>query len=84
MIETWVHMLYNVYIVCNYQDDIIYGAYSLKKRTLGYVCNHGTIECKETIGIIIPYYAVLCCVTEQVDKGLCLLLPNFLGKEVSS
>lgn len=76
-------MVYNVYIVCNYQDDIIYGAFRLDERALGYICNHGTIESKELIGVITPIcdYVVLCCVK---ILNLLIDLDISLRKEVSS
>ena len=59
--------------------------FRLKKRALGYICGHGTIESMDLIGVFIPQddYAVLCCVNGQnllaiAKKG------TSLRKEVSS
>ena len=57
---------YNVYIVCNYQDDIINGAYDLRNCTLGCLCNLRKTKCEDLNVIIfeeIMAVGVLCKVT---------------------
>ena len=61
-------MAYNVYIVCNYQDDIINGAVRLKEYALDYICSQGTVQFKDLIGVITlsVYYGLLCCVKKSL------------------
>ena len=59
---------YNVYIVCNYQDDIINGAYDLRNCTLGCLCSLRKTEC-EDLNVIISLesmtVSVLCKATSM-------------------
>ena len=61
-------MQYNIYIVCNYHDDIINGAYDLRNCTLGCFGSLRKTECEDMHVIIskeIMSVGVLCKITSE-------------------